>query len=199
MPAFLLGTKLAAAAASGALGVSGLTAAAYTGSLPEQAQAVAHAAIGAPAPQDASLEEEPLEEELETDVVLPEPAKTAAVGPDAAGAAAYGLCTAYANSAAHGSSAEKSVAIRNLALAAGGEDGITAYCDAVEHPSAKATARPTRQAAPAPQGRPTDRPRAATAPRQQRVERPAQSQGQSRGKAAQASQGKRDAAGGARR
>jgi hypothetical protein len=43
-----LGTKLAAAAAAGAVGFGGLAAAAYAGALPEPIQDFAHQTVGAP-------------------------------------------------------------------------------------------------------------------------------------------------------
>lgn len=59
------------------------------------------------------------------------------VGPDAKGPAAFGLCTAWSNHQKHADGvdrAQDSVAMRNLAQAAGGEDRIGAYCATVAHP-----------------------------------------------------------------
>ena len=58
-----------------------------------------------------------------------------ATGPDATGPAAYGLCNAWSNHQRNGAEPTGSVAFRNLAEAAGGEDEIEAYCETVEHPS----------------------------------------------------------------
>ena len=66
----VLATKLGAAAAAGAVGLSGAAAVAYTGNLPSGLQDVAHRTIKAP------------------------PAH--ATGPDATDPAAYGLCQAFA-------------------------------------------------------------------------------------------------------
>jgi hypothetical protein len=59
------------------------------------------------------------------------------VGPDAKGPAAFGLCRAWTNHQKHADGkdrAKDSVAMRNLAQAAGGEDRIGAYCATVAHP-----------------------------------------------------------------
>ena len=81
------------------------------------------------------------------------PARTDAVGPDATGPAAFGLCTAYAHAKAHGTASQKAVAFRDLAAAAGGAAKIAAYCAAVPHPGSSqpgqpASARPARPATP---------------------------------------------------
>ena len=63
------------------------------------------------------------------------------VGPDATGPAAFGLCRAWANHEKHDDGADRargSVAMRNLAEAAGGEDKVEGYCATVRHPSAGA-------------------------------------------------------------
>jgi hypothetical protein len=64
-----------------------LAAAAYTGTLPAPAQQFAHSVIGAPSPQPGHR---PGTQQVT-------PARTGAVGPDATGPAAFGLCTAYAH------------------------------------------------------------------------------------------------------
>ncbi|KRE58977.1 hypothetical protein [Phycicoccus sp. Soil748] len=70
---------------------------------------------------------------------------TAAVGPDAKGPAAFGLCNAWAHHQAEAgttATADTSVAFRNLAEAAGGEGKIAGYCANVPHPgNAAAKAR----------------------------------------------------------
>src|SRR6478609_7628747 len=58
-----------------------------------------------------------------------------AEGPDATGAAAYGLCTAWSSHQKNGDTAAMdSVPMRNLSEAAGGEGRIAAYCAAVPQP-----------------------------------------------------------------
>ena len=66
---------------------------------------------------------------------------TTAVGPDASGPAAFGLCTAWSHHQAQGRTAApgRSVAFRNLAEAAGGEDKIAGYCAKVPHPGGATT------------------------------------------------------------
>jgi hypothetical protein len=158
----VIATKLGAAAAAGAVTLSGAAAVAYTGNLPAGLQDVAHRTIKAP----------------------PAHAK----GPDATGPAAYGLCQAFAkdkdknkdkdkdkedkgaeksaepkgkpteapapkpgkglgrdkvngngngkaDDAGPGASKKGSVAYRNLVRAAGGEDKVEAYCATVPKPS----------------------------------------------------------------
>jgi hypothetical protein len=71
-------------------------------------------------------------------VATPSPKPTdRGVGPDATGPAAFGLCNAWANHQKHDDAvdrAEDSVAMRNLAAAAGGEGKIAAYCASIPHP-----------------------------------------------------------------
>ena len=119
-----LTARAAAAAAVAATALGGVAAAAYTGALPAPAQQFAHGMIGAPSPQPSHRPGTP----------QATPARTDAVGPDATGPAAFGLCTAYAHAKAHGTASQKAVAFRNLAAAAGGAAKIAAYCTAVPHP-----------------------------------------------------------------
>jgi hypothetical protein len=109
-------SKLIIAATAGALSVGAASAAALTGTLPDGAQSVAHRLLNAPAPGGH------------------------AVGPDASGPAAKGLCAAWTDHQASGETpSSNSVAFRNLATAAGGEDGIATYCATVLTPSASPT------------------------------------------------------------
>ena len=153
----VLATKVGVATVAGVVGLSGVATAAYTGSLPDTLQDVAHKTIKAPKAHP--------------------PAQ--AVGPDAKGEAAYGLCQAFAKdkepkatpthepqghgkglgnkpTAAgkeRGQAKEKSVAYRNLVRAAGGESKVDAYCAAVPKPSGEpeSSASPTH-------GKPTSKP-----------------------------------------
>jgi hypothetical protein len=135
----ILATKLGVVTAAGVLGLSGVATAAYTGSLPDALQDVAHKTIKAPKAHPP----------------------TQAVGPDARGDAAYGLCQAFAKDkepkekepkatpthesqgrgkgqdkkADRGQGKQGSVAYRNLVRAAGGEDKVEAYCASVPKPS----------------------------------------------------------------
>jgi hypothetical protein len=126
-------SKLIIAATAGALSLGAASAAALTGTLPDGAQSVAHSLLS----------------------VAPAPAEHTAVGPDATGPAAKGLCAAWADHVASGEMpSTKSVAFRNLATAAGvtgdstGEAStaaITTYCapflkaSAAEEPSTETT------------------------------------------------------------
>ena len=93
-----------------------------------------------------------------------------AVGPDATGSAAHGLCTAWKAVAANGNrgKAMDSVAFTNLAKAAGGADKIASWCATVTAPGAsgehatgkpstkgKPTTVPTGKPATVPTGKPT--------------------------------------------
>lgn len=148
--ASLLSAKLAAAAAAAAVSLSGVTAAAYAGALPAPMQKLAHDAFGAPPAHRAAH---------------PAPSATP-VGPAATGHPAYGLCTAYAHLKADGSAAQKAVAFRNLAAAAGGAANVTAYCAGVAHPgpspssepASHTTGKPTSLPSHTPAGHPTGHP-----------------------------------------
>ena len=120
----LLTVKAAATAVAAAAALGGVATAAYTGTLPAPAQRFAHNAIGAPSPKPSHSPGTPQATPTHPD----------AVGPNAKGPAAFGLCTAYAHAKAHGSAAQKAVAFRNLAAAAGSVAKIAAYCAAVPHP-----------------------------------------------------------------
>jgi hypothetical protein len=134
-----LATKTAVAAAAVAA-VAGVGAAgAYTGSLPDRLQNVAHDTLGAPGSETRSQRPDT------TPKPDPTPSRSKAGGVDATGAAAHGLCTA----AAAGGLATTSTAYRSLAEAAGGASRIEAYCASIPAPG-KPSAGPT--------GAPTDRP-----------------------------------------
>jgi hypothetical protein len=145
----LLSAKAAAAVAIAALGIGGVATAAYAGELPSSVQQFAHDSIGAPAAHRSHHH-----------------GRAAGhggtpVGPNAAGHARYGLCTAYAHASKHGDAAKKSVAFRNLVKAAGGADMVAGYCADVPHPGASRSrsshpaGKPSRRTHPA--GKPTSR------------------------------------------
>jgi hypothetical protein len=146
----LLSAKAAAAVAIAALGIGGV-ATAYAGELPSSVQQFAHDSIGAPAAHRSHHDG------------LPADHAGTPVGPNAAGHARYGLCTAYAHASKRGDAAQKSVAFRNLAKAAGGAAMVAGYCADVPHPGAShfrsshATGRPTSLRT-HPKGKPTWRP-----------------------------------------
>jgi hypothetical protein len=157
-------TAAVAAAAAAALG--GVAAAAYTGTLPAPAQQFAHSMIGAPSPQPSHRPGTP-QPSHRPGTPQATPARSDAVGPDATGPAAFGLCTAYAHAKAHGTASQKAMAFRNLAAAAGGVAKIAAYCTAVPHPgnsqSSLAAPAPTHPFGPPashPTGKPSSQPTA---------------------------------------
>jgi hypothetical protein len=138
-------TVKAAVAAAAALG--GVAAAAYVGALPAPAQQFAHNAIGAPSPEPSHSPGTP----------RATPTRPGAVGPNAKGPAAFGLCTAYDHTKAHGTASQKAVAFRNLAVAAGGAAKIATYCAAVPHPGGSKSGQAASGSS-HPSGRPTSVP-----------------------------------------
>jgi hypothetical protein len=161
----LLTAKAAAAvAAAAATALGGVAAAAYTGTLPAPAQQFAHSVIGAPSPQPSHRPGTP-QPSHRPGTPQATPARTDAVGPEATGPAASGLCTAYTHAKAHGTASQKAVAFRNLAAAAGGAAKIAAYCTAASHPgnsqssqSASAPTHPAGHSASHPTGKPSSHP-----------------------------------------
>jgi hypothetical protein len=111
-------------------------------------QDLAHTTVGAPAANHGkSADHEPEDSTAKT-----------AVGPDAKGHAAFGLCTAWVHVQAHGHAADKSAAFRNVATAAGGVKGIAKYCVTVPYPGATATGRPATHPTGKPSSHPTGKP-----------------------------------------
>jgi hypothetical protein len=165
----LLGAKVGAAMAAGVVSFGAVGAAAFTGNLPAGVQELAHTTIGAPAPDtgdsaDQGKAADAKDKAAEKKDNAADGTKTG-VGPDAAGPAAFGLCTAWAHVATKGQVAEKSVAFRNLAAAAkGANQTITAYCFTVTsahvtetgksatHPTGKPSSHPTGKPSSAPSG-----------------------------------------------
>lgn len=152
-----LAAKGMAAAAALALTTAGTAAAAFTGHLPGPLQAAAHKAVGAP---DADHGKSAAHRPDGTPTGKPTPSVRptgSAVGPDAEGSAAAGLCNAFA----HGGLATTSTAYRNLVRAAGGPDAIPAFCATVQQhgdPSGSPTDKPGGKPTDKPGGRPTDKP-----------------------------------------
>jgi hypothetical protein len=136
-------------------------AAAFTGSLPGPLQHAAHSVVGAPDDEQGSNDatDDPTDEPTGTPTDSPSetptgsPTSDRGVGPDATGPAAFGLCTAWTK----GGLSTTSVAYRNLATAAGGPDGIAAYCATIVKPGGGSTnggGSPTAH----PHGSPTSHP-----------------------------------------
>lgn len=141
----LLGSKLAAGVlAAGVVTAGAAGAAAYANVLPAPLQQSAHEFIGAPAPKTTTTETvlasaSPSASPSPSPSVSPSPSPSAtAKGPDATGAAAYGLCTAYL----HGGLNSSSTAYTSLVTAARGAANITAYCATVPSPGNSAAHRP---------------------------------------------------------
>jgi hypothetical protein len=132
----------AAAAAVAAVTAAGAAGLAYAGDLPSALQNIAHKTIDAPAAHSSP---------------------STPVGPNASGSAAFGLCTAWQHASKHGSAAQKSVAFRNLATAAGGASNVAAFCASVQHPGSSAshptsTSHPTGAPSSHASGQPTSHP-----------------------------------------
>jgi hypothetical protein len=166
-------SPLGASIAGLALALGGTAAAAYTGTLPTPAQDFAHRVIGAPAAHAAdrtspsatgSASETPRPAATTTDST----STKGPVGPDASGAAMFGLCTAWTAHQANGETAngkaDDAVAFKNLAAAAGGADKIAAYCATIlQSPSptvvpGRATAEQTSASTSHPAGKPSSLP-----------------------------------------
>jgi hypothetical protein len=138
----VIGTRAAVVAGIAVLAAA-TGAAAYTGSLPGPLQRAAHSVVGAPAADESSDQagDDPTGSPTDTPTESPTetatggPTSHAPVGPDATGPAAFGLCTAWSK----GGLATASVAYRNLSTAAGGADGIAAYCATIVKPGSGST------------------------------------------------------------
>ena len=153
----LLSAKAAAVAAVAVVGLGGVTTAAFANALPSAAQQFAHDTIGAPSPH-ASRSAHSGNNAHAGHSGTP-------VGPNATGAAAFGLCTAYANAVQHGTATQKAVAFGNLQKAAGGAANVASFCASVAHPGASATpgsgaqtSHPTGEPTSHPTGAPTSMP-----------------------------------------
>jgi hypothetical protein len=153
MPFFtaLVTSKIAAGVlAGGTLAAGGTAAAAYTGTPPASLQHSAHDIIGAPAVAATSKAAQHVSEtgsqgKASRPADAPDPGDPAKAqdsrGPDAAGPAAFGLCTAFAN----GGLDPSSTAYKSLAAASGGSADIGAYCKAVPVPGESAGHRSETQ------------------------------------------------------
>lgn len=136
-------SKVAASAlAAGTLAVGGTGAAAFAGALPTDVQQSAHELLGAPAPHVGGVSETATAGATAEASATPSASASAdaagtgsdadasaeasatAVGPDATGPAAYGLCTAFTKGGLDASS----TGFKSLAIAAEGEANIDSYC-----------------------------------------------------------------------
>ena len=159
-----MSSKLAAAVAVGCVTFVGVGAAALGGALPTHERDGQHApaddrseASESPADEPtATVTDEPTEDVTDEATQGASQTPTGAVGPDATGSAMFGLCNAYR----HGGLAETSTAYDSLVAAAGGEQGLDAFCASATHPGNAPTAHPTHPAHPSGQPAPhaTDHP-----------------------------------------
>ena len=111
--------------ALGVLGVAavaagGTTAVAVAGNLPEASQGIVHTVSATPDPTKSAKAETADSTEAPDSTSAPK-------GPDAKGAAAFGLCNAFT----HGGLGTKSTAYGSLVTAASGAGKIAAYCATV--------------------------------------------------------------------
>ena len=156
----LAGAKLGATLAALAVGAGGVATVAYVSASTPAATPEAHStSAGSPTSVDATTH-------ARRSTGAPSGTATA-VGPDATGPAAHGLCTAWANVADKGKAAQ-APAFRNLAAAAGGVDKVAAWCAALpaagasdgatgqpsDHPTGKPSEHPTGKPTTVPNGRP---------------------------------------------
>jgi hypothetical protein len=138
-------SKVAASVlAAGTLAVGGTGAAAFAGALPSDVQQSAHELLGAPAPHVGGVSETAKAGAEATASATPSAsaagevagenadakASANAVGPDATGPAAFGLCTAFT----HGGLEATSTGFKSLAVAAKGEANIKSFCADVTAP-----------------------------------------------------------------
>ncbi|WP_426987779.1 protein tyrosine phosphatase [Pseudarthrobacter sp. Y6] len=145
----LVTSKIAAGVlAGGTLAVGGAAAGAHTGTPPAPLQESAHTIIGAPAPAAASdTGGQKAAVASHGKASRPAVASTspntsaAAVGPDATGPAAFGLCTAFTK----GGLDPASVAYKSLVAAAKDSGDIAAYCKSVPAPGQSADHRSESQ------------------------------------------------------
>jgi hypothetical protein len=145
-------------AAAALVAVAGAGTAAYTGSLPNGLQDVAHHVVGAPAVDHTQAPDSQADPRATDLTATPSATST----PEASHSSnrvgsVHGWCTAYL----HGGLATKSTTYRRLAKAAGGTNRISAFCADVAHPgNPQATAGPTSQPTGQPSAQPTATPSA---------------------------------------
>jgi hypothetical protein len=150
----LAGAKLGATLAALAVGVGGVATVAYVSASAPAATPEAHSST-APSPASPTTVGAAAGH-AQNGTGAPSGTATA-VGPDATGAAAHGLCTAWSHVADKGKAAQ-APAFRNLAEAAGGSDKVDAWCAALPPVGASATGEPTGHATGKPATVPTGKP-----------------------------------------
>lgn len=134
----LAGAKLGATIAGIAVGLGGAATVAYVSTSTNVTPNSHATAAATPTHSPSATETESADAKSADSTAAP-------VGPDATGAAAYGLCTAWKHVADSGKAMD-AVAFKNLATAAGGKDKIAAFCATVKVPGKAdehATAKPS--------------------------------------------------------
>jgi DNA-directed RNA polymerase specialized sigma24 family protein len=160
------------AASASVMSLSGISAAAFVGVLPDGPQQVMHDLLGAPAPTrsgnadgtDATGGTGGTAGRTGDGTGGTSPGTRSGhtpVGPAATSSAARGLCQAWSVDKAEGIARDKSVAFRNLAAAAGGPDQVDAYCRVATTPAPAPTKTPNAHA---PTAKPTKTPPAHPSP-----------------------------------
>jgi DNA-directed RNA polymerase specialized sigma24 family protein len=151
------------AASASVLSLSGISAAAFVGVLPDGAQQAMHDLLGAPAPTGSRAGDGGDGSAGAGGGSGPGTrAGGSPVGPAATSSAARGLCQAWSADKAKGAARDTSVAFRNLAAAAGGPDKVDAYCRVATTPTS--TKAPNAHAPTAKPGKSSHTPPAAHTP-----------------------------------
>ena len=162
MPAFLttLLASKALLASAAAAAVSGVALAAATGSLPAPAQGLAHDTLGAPAASQGDTHNADNATNATKATEAPEKADPNKVRASATPAPSFvGLCRAYGagNKDSRGK-ALQSPAFTALITAAGGDQGVTAFCVRVlaDASGKKPSGRPSEAGRPSDAGKPSE-------------------------------------------
>lgn len=149
------------AVSASVMSLSGISAAAFVGVLPDGPQQAMHDLLGAPAPTRSGSSDGTARGTGDgTDGTgggtgPGTRSSGTPVGPAATSSAARGLCQAWAADKAKGTARDTSVAFRNVAAAAGGADRVDAYCRVAATPATVPTKTPNAHA---PTAKPTKTP-----------------------------------------
>lgn len=157
MIATLAGAKLGATIAGIAVGLGGAATVAYVSA---NTPATPDTRVTAPATPSQASAAAGGSKQASSQAKNDEKDKDAAVGPDASGPAAQGLCTAWETVAGNGKAMD-AVAFQNLIEAAGGEDKVDAFCAEVAAPGKsgdRATGKPDGAPTGKPETAPTSKP-----------------------------------------
>jgi hypothetical protein len=147
------------AASAAVMSLSGISAAAFVGVLPDGPQQAMHDLLGAPAPTRSVVDANG--DGTGGGAAPGTRSGGTPVGPAATSSAARGLCQAWAADKAKGTASDRSVAFRNLAAAAGGADHVDTYCKVATTPAPAPSKTPNAHA---PTAKPTKTPATHTPP-----------------------------------